>query len=48
MDQLTVMVYDASATAVSSSGAVTSAAVTSAAVTSTLAKDLANLRGDLR
>ncbi|MHB1475252.1 MAG: hypothetical protein ACYCV4_16840 [Dermatophilaceae bacterium] len=41
MDQLTVMVYDASATAVAST------AVASTAVASTLADDLASLRRDL-
>ena len=46
MDQLTVMVYDASAAAVTPT-AVTPTAVTSTAVTSTLADDLASLRRDL-
>ena len=42
MDQLIVMVHDASAVAL------TSSAVTSSAATSTLAEDLASLRGELR
>ncbi len=58
MDQLTVLVYDASAAAAGTSTAVTSAAATSeastseastsTAVTSTLAEDLASLRRELR
>jgi len=47
MDQLTVLVYDASATAVTSTSG-TSASGTSTALTSTLADDLARLRRELR
>ena len=52
MDQLTVLVHDASAAGVTStpmaSTAVTTAAVTTAEGTTTLAQDLASLRRELR
>jgi len=47
MDQLTVLVHDASAAGVTSTP-MASTAVTSAEVTSTLAEDLASLRRELR